>query len=105
MDCWPIPERKWQAGYFQVPERSRPCLHFNLGFPGSRSVLQYVSVVLILVGDILWYSKANKIKDAVEENGDDVPGLPGDPEVTTSRSTSASVILTCHVLSNTVSGV
>lgn len=67
-------------------------------------MLQYVSVVLILVGGILWYSKANKIKDAMEEE-DDVPGLPGDPEVKTSGSTSASVILTCHVLSNTVSGV
>lgn len=68
-------------------------------------MLQYISVVLILVGDILWYRKANKIKDAMEEDGDDVPGLPGDPEVKTSGSTSASVILTCHVLSNTVFGV
>lgn len=32
MDCWPILERKWQAGSFQVPERSRPCLHFDWGF-------------------------------------------------------------------------
>ena len=67
-------------------------------------MLQPVSVVLILVGGILWYSKANKIKDAMEEE-DEVPGLPGDPEGTTSGSSSASIILTCNVLSNTVSGV
>lgn len=40
-----------------------------------------------------------------EEDGGDVPDLPGDPRVRTSGSTSASVTLTCHILSNTVSGV
>lgn len=40
-----------------------------------------------------------------EEDGDDAPDLPGDPRVRTSGSTPASVTLTCHVLSNTISGV
>lgn len=63
MGCWPILERKWQAGPFQVPERSRPCLHFDWGFQALD--LRY-NTFLLFESWLLYsvYRKANKIKDA-----------------------------------------